>query len=196
MFKLWCCPKKNEQFLLELDEQNFHLWLLPLCYVHTKLHTLSKHTENPQRARHSAFQWATPDLADTKAGTDSLGLWCPQSSNTLAELGKAGLFLLREPRTLPGETRARTQFSLGTVAPAASATVSEAHGFLGKWVLTHHQALSNNYRMCLLQIATPLLSLHSLLTNHPRRVISLLLWEREFSHHSLIWKEKTTDRII
>lgn len=144
--------------------------------MYTQNYTLSANTQKTRKGQGiRPFSELLQTWLTLKQELISLGLWCPQSSNTLAELGKAGLFLLQEPRTLPGETRARTQFSLGTVAPAASATVSEAHGFLGKWVLTHHQALSNNYRMCLLQIATPLLTLHSLLTNHPRRVISLLL---------------------
>ena len=40
MLKLWSHPKKNGQFLLELEEHNFHPWLLPVHYLYIYLHTV------------------------------------------------------------------------------------------------------------------------------------------------------------
>lgn len=82
MFRLWSYPKNNEQFLLELDEHSFCLWLLPLHYLHTYLHVLdverSAHAENCKGQGIQPFNEHHQMWLELKWKAGSLGLGCPQ----------------------------------------------------------------------------------------------------------------------
>lgn len=136
VFQLWCCPKKNEQFLLELDEHNFQLRLWPLHYLYTYLHTLSAHTENRKGQGRQPFNELLQTWLKLQQEADCLGPWCLQRmglprqsarSNTQAEVGKAALSLLHEPRALPGKTRTRREFGLETAALGGECHRQERH---------------------------------------------------------------------
>lgn len=111
MLKLWSCPRKNGQLLLELDEHGFHLWLLLLhyytqSYSHFK-RRLSACTENCTGQGTEPFNEQLQTWLKLKQEAHSLGLRCPWQtggsprqlahSNTAVDVGKAVLSLLHEP---------------------------------------------------------------------------------------------------
>lgn len=157
MFKFWSRLKKNEHFLLQLDGHDFYL-CYHLCIIHTHTYTHFiwtplAYTENCKGQGIRPFDEQIQTWLTLKQKADSLGLRCPQrrgNPKAVSALqhgcwgGEGRIFSVAWTlRTLPGETRTKTEFSLEQQSCAASATDIRGTWLPVKLGLIHRQSHSN-----------------------------------------------------